>query len=413
MDGRVPRRRSLPCRARRRPRCIRGARFTGSGHDGDDLRRRRGASRLVPGRLGLALPAWGRHGRYLAGVLALAGAYYARGQARLRAGVLRSRRRHRLASGRGGDRVSVPSVGCASGPGVLIGDLLANDYSRAPAGLRARPDGREHGRSARGGPADPPSRSRAAHRWTASAASRACSPRSPPRRRSARRSVRCRCWAGDVISGSELPEVARTWWLGDAAGALIVIPLALAWYQPPPRGWARGRAVEAVLMLAAVAGMSQIAFRSREPAGLSRLPGAGLGRAALRPPRRHAGDRRRGRLRGLEHHALPRAVRLRLDHAQRPHDPALHRRGGTVDAVPRRAGLRAQAVRRGARRLARPARQGVGHRAPTTRTQPARRRPTAPHRARRAARARRRSRARGARAGRGGPRASRGRRWSW
>ncbi len=60
--------------------------------------------------------------------------------------------------------------------------------------------------------------------------------------------------AGDVISASELPGVARTWWLGDAAGALVVIPLALAWYRPPPRGWTHGRAVEAVLMLAAVAG---------------------------------------------------------------------------------------------------------------------------------------------------------------
>ena len=54
--------------------------------------------------------------------------------------------------------------------------------------------------------------------------------------------------AGDVISGGELPEVARTWWLGDAAGALVVIPFALAWYRPPlralgapPRRWRRWR----------------------------------------------------------------------------------------------------------------------------------------------------------------------------
>jgi integral membrane sensor domain MASE1 len=29
-----------------------------------------------------------------------------------------------------------------------------------------------------------------------------------------------------------IPKVWRTWWLGDATGALVVVPLALAWYQP-------------------------------------------------------------------------------------------------------------------------------------------------------------------------------------
>ena len=38
---------------------------------------------------------------------------------------------------------------------------------------------------------------------------------------------------GDVIQGDELPRVWRTWWLGDASGALIVLPLALAWATPP------------------------------------------------------------------------------------------------------------------------------------------------------------------------------------
>jgi signal transduction histidine kinase len=89
-----------------------------------------------------------------------------------------------------------------------------------------------------------------------------------------------------VIAGDALPEVARTWWLGDAAGALVVIPLALAWYRPPPRGWARGRAVEAVLMLAAVAGISEITFRSESP--LAYLVFPALGWAALRFGRRGA-----------------------------------------------------------------------------------------------------------------------------
>ena len=148
-------------------------------------------------------------------------------------------------------------------------------------------------------------------------------------------------------------------------------------------------------MIAAVAVMSEIAFRTENPSGLPRLPDPGLGRAALRTPRRDAGDRRRGRLRGLEHHALPRAVRRRLGHAQRPHHPALHRRRGTVDAGPRRPRLRAQPLRRGARRVAGTARRGLRRRAPAARAQPPRRRPAAPERARRAAGDGGRARARG------------------
>jgi signal transduction histidine kinase len=87
-------------------------------------------------------------------------------------------------------------------------------------------------------------------------------------------------WAGNVISSGELPAVARTWWLGDAAGAVVVVPLALAWYRPPPRSWARGRAVEAVVMLAAVAGLSEIAFRSERPLAYIVFPA--LGWAGLR-----------------------------------------------------------------------------------------------------------------------------------
>jgi signal transduction histidine kinase len=93
-------------------------------------------------------------------------------------------------------------------------------------------------------------------------------------------------WAGNVISSDELPDVARTWWLGDTAGALVVVPLALAWSRPPPRGWARGRAVEAVVMLAAVAGLSEIVFRSERP--LAYLVFPALGWAGLRFGRRGA-----------------------------------------------------------------------------------------------------------------------------
>src|SRR5205085_745199 len=66
--------------------------------------------------------------------------------------------------------------------------------------------------------------------------------------------------AGGVVTTGDLPDVARTWWLGDVAGAVVTVPLSLAWYRPQAGGWARGRSLEAVLMLAAVAGLSQLAF---------------------------------------------------------------------------------------------------------------------------------------------------------
>jgi signal transduction histidine kinase len=70
---------------------------------------------------------------------------------------------------------------------------------------------------------------------------------------------------GSVIGTGAVPDVWRTWWLGDFAGALVVVPVALAWYRPLPRRWARGRGVEGALMVVAVAGASEIAFRSNEP----------------------------------------------------------------------------------------------------------------------------------------------------
>src|SRR5215207_1810346 len=235
-------------------------------------------------RLGLGLPAWHLHGRYVAGVLALAAVYY--GAAKL-GYVLRF-------SGPVAAVVWLPSgVGIAflalGGlrflPGALVGDLLANDYALLPLGSAL---GQTAGNIAEvlvgallirrlavnGSPLD--SLGGIARLLAAIAAATAISATVGP----------LALRAGGVVSGGELPEVARTWWLGDATGALIVIPLALAWYQPPVRGWARSHAVEGVLMLAAVAGASEIAFRSKSPLAFLVFPA--LGWAALRFGRRGA-----------------------------------------------------------------------------------------------------------------------------
>src|SRR4051794_29825325 len=69
--------------------------------------------------------------------------------------------------------------------------------------------------------------------------------------------------AGDVITGHELPRVWRTWWLGDFSGALLVLPPALAWAQPMSPRW-RSRALETALALITVAVLSGLALRSSE-----------------------------------------------------------------------------------------------------------------------------------------------------
>jgi len=70
---------------------------------------------------------------------------------------------------------------------------------------------------------------------------------------------------GDVITWHAAPKVWRTCWLGDSSGALIVVPLALAWYRPLVRRWKRGRVLEAVAMVGTVILLAEFATRSDRP----------------------------------------------------------------------------------------------------------------------------------------------------
>ncbi len=149
-------------------------------------------------------------------------------------------------------------------PGVLVGDLLVNDYSALPIGSAV---GQTFGNLLevlvatllmrrlipRGAPlAGVGSLARMILAIAAGAAVSATI---------GALSLRL----GSVIATGALPDVWRTWWLGDFAGALVVVPVALAWYRPLPRQWPRGRAIEGMLMVVAVAGASEIAFLSHEP----------------------------------------------------------------------------------------------------------------------------------------------------
>jgi signal transduction histidine kinase len=62
--------------------------------------------------------------------------------------------------------------------------------------------------------------------------------------------------AGGIVGYAEAPTFARTWWLGDTAGALIVVPLVLTWLGDPKAAVRRMWRVEGVLMIATVAALA-------------------------------------------------------------------------------------------------------------------------------------------------------------
>jgi signal transduction histidine kinase len=71
--------------------------------------------------------------------------------------------------------------------------------------------------------------------------------------------------AGGVIDHSEMFTFWRTWWLGDTSGGLVVLPLMLVWARDPAAAWRRIRSWEGALLIAAVAVLGVIAVSTDEP----------------------------------------------------------------------------------------------------------------------------------------------------
>ena len=64
----------------------------------------------------------------------------------------------------------------------------------------------------------------------------------------------------NAITAGEFPSVVRTWFIGDSCGALIVLPLALAWLPLRSRPF-NGRNVEAALALATTVLLTELGLR--------------------------------------------------------------------------------------------------------------------------------------------------------
>ena len=72
-------------------------------------------------------------------------------------------------------------------------------------------------------------------------------------------------FAGHVIGEPELAKFWRTWWLGDTAGGLVVLPFLLAWAPRPARAWRSIRTWEGGLLIVVLALLGVVAVSSQEP----------------------------------------------------------------------------------------------------------------------------------------------------
>jgi signal transduction histidine kinase len=77
---------------------------------------------------------------------------------------------------------------------------------------------------------------------------------------------------GGVLDGESFVTVWRTWWLGDACGALVVVPFALAWSQPR-RHLTNRQLVEATLMLATTGALTALGSSSSRSLVYLAFPG--------------------------------------------------------------------------------------------------------------------------------------------
>jgi signal transduction histidine kinase len=71
--------------------------------------------------------------------------------------------------------------------------------------------------------------------------------------------------SGGVITGPEVPKFWRTWWLGDTAGGLVVVPLIIVWVSRPAEAWRRIRTWEGALLIATVTALASVAMSINGP----------------------------------------------------------------------------------------------------------------------------------------------------
>jgi signal transduction histidine kinase len=77
---------------------------------------------------------------------------------------------------------------------------------------------------------------------------------------------------GGVVTGDSFPHLWRTWWLGDFCGALLVLSLVLAWNPLPKRPWFQGHVTELTLLVAVLVGLGFITIHAGRPLSYLAFP---------------------------------------------------------------------------------------------------------------------------------------------
>jgi signal transduction histidine kinase len=90
--------------------------------------------------------------------------------------------------------------------------------------------------------------------------------------------------AGGVVDASAATAFWRTWWLADTSGAIIVVPLMLAWAHDPLAAWHRIRGWEGAAVLASVTTLTVIAFSTEEAVRYTVFPALFWAGFRLGPP---------------------------------------------------------------------------------------------------------------------------------
>jgi len=70
---------------------------------------------------------------------------------------------------------------------------------------------------------------------------------------------------GGVIDTTEMGSFWRTWWLGDTAGAIVVLPLALTWARDPRYALRRICTIEGLLLIGSVVTLATLAVGDSKP----------------------------------------------------------------------------------------------------------------------------------------------------
>ena len=77
---------------------------------------------------------------------------------------------------------------------------------------------------------------------------------------------------GGVVTGDSFAHLWRTWWLGDFCGALLVLSLVLAWVPLPKRPWFQGHFTELAVLVAVLVGLGFITIHAGRPLSYLAFP---------------------------------------------------------------------------------------------------------------------------------------------